>query len=142
MAGVAVLTGQADVRAEGAAGAEELIQPAGVGFVAEPEEDPKRNSLSDELPAPDRQWGDADAAPDQNCSCRVWIDLLRGRERVAQGTGHPDLLSCLQLAEPVGARAHSLDEEIEPDAVFRWRGLSHRDGSRQIGPAPPLPPAA
>src|SRR4051794_24417596 len=100
MAGVAVLAGQADVRAEGAAGAEELIQPAGVGFVAEPEEDSEGDALFNELATPDRHRGDADSAAYEDGPSRVGVDLLRRREGVAQGAGHPDLLSRFQLAEP------------------------------------------
>jgi hypothetical protein len=118
VAGVAVLAGEANIWAEGATGAEELIEAAGVLLIPEAEEDSERYSPFDELAAPDGHRGDADAAADEDGAGGVGVDLFRGRESVAERAGYPDLFSRLKLAEPMGARAYSLDEEVQTHTVF------------------------
>src|SRR5436853_135238 len=140
VAGVAVLAGEADVRAEAAAGAEELVQPSGVSLVAEAEKDTEGNASLDQVAAPDRHRGDADAAADKDRPGGFGVDLPRSREGVAERAGAPDPLARLQLAESIGASSEALDEEVEPDAVFGRDGLGDRDRPRQVGPAAALPP--
>src|SRR6187200_1226251 len=108
MARVPVLRSEADVGAEGATGAEELVQAAGVRLVAEAKEDAEGDPLLDQLTAPDRHRGDANATPDEDRSGGVGVDLLRGGEGVAQRASHPDALPRLQLAETIGPGADSL----------------------------------
>ena len=67
--------------------------------------------------AQERQRGDADAAADQDRPGGARGDLARLGEGVAERAGDPDLLARLQRAEPVGAGADALDQEVEPHAV-------------------------
>src|SRR6478672_166952 len=62
VAGVAVLTGEPDLRAV------EEVQSAGVGPVPEAEQDPGGDPGRDQLPAPDRERGHTDPAADQDRS--------------------------------------------------------------------------
>src|SRR6266576_3020498 len=142
VAGVAVLAGESDVGAEAVSGTEELVEAARVLFVAEAQQDSKRDSFFDQMSAPDRHRGNTDAAADEDRACSVRIDLRRGRERVAEGAGDPDPLPRLQLAEPVGAGADALYQEVEPHASFGGGGLSDRDRPRQEGATALFAPAA
>ena len=64
----------------------------------------------------------------------------RGREGVAERAVDPDPLARLELAEPLGAGADALDQEVEADAVRAGPGLGDREGARQEGAAAALLP--
>ena len=72
-----------------------------------PGESSEGDPLLNQAPAPDRQRGDADPAADEDRAGGVGVDLLRGREGIAEGTRHPDAFPGPQLAEPVGAGRRS-----------------------------------
>src|SRR5215203_4244004 len=65
MANVAVLAGEAYIWAEAAPCAEQLLQSPRVLLIAEAQQDAEGNAALDQVAAPDRQRGDANAAADQ-----------------------------------------------------------------------------
>ena len=82
----------------------------------------------------------ADAAADQDRARGPGRKLLGSREGVAERTVDPDLLTRLQLTEPIGPRPDALDEEIEVDALGRRGRFGNRESTGQEGAAVPLVP--
>ena len=132
VAGVAVLAGEAHLAA-----GEEVVEAARVGLVAEAEQDAGGDVALGEAAAQQRQRGDADAAADQDRAGGAGRQLARLGEGVAERAVDPDLSPRLQLAEPVGAGADPLDQEVEPHPARGRPGLGDRDRPWQERPLPP-----
>src|SRR6185503_14020975 len=55
---------------------------------------------------------------------------------------YPDLLPHLESAEPLWARTHPLDEEIQPQPIVLRNGVGDREGARQERALATLLPAS
>jgi len=132
---VAVVARKLDLTAS-----KEIVQAARVSLVAEAEEDPGGDVAGGKDTAQESQRRYADAATDEDCAGSFRRKLLRSREGVAQRAVDPDVLALLQLAEPVGAGADALDQEVEADAGCGGSGFGYGEGTRQVGAAVSLLP--
>ena len=103
----------------------------GVRGVAEAEQHERGGA---ERVLPDRQRRDPDAAAGQDRPAR----LARRREAAAQRAEQPHLVTRAELAQPLGARADVLEQEVERAAGV---GAGHGEGPREeralVGAAAP-----
>ena len=87
-----------------------------MGLVAKAEQDPVRDRALGEAAAQERQRRHPDPAADQDRTGGAGAaDLARLGEGVAERPGDPDLLPLLERAEPAGAGADLVDQEVEAD---------------------------
>jgi hypothetical protein len=88
VADVAVLAGQGHLAA-----AEEVVEAAAVGLVAEAEQDADGDVALGEAAAQQGEWSDADAAADEDRTGGARLQLARLGEGVAERPRDPDVLS-------------------------------------------------
>ena len=136
--GVAVLGRQPHLRAERPGGAAEEVEAAGVGAVAEAEQDAVRDAALGEAPAQQGERRNPDPAADQ--------DRAGGARRRPRAATAKELPSgpVTQTPSPAAERAEPLASPGRPRRAgsraarrrrARGRGLGDRDRPRQEGPA-------